>query len=258
MFRWLSPHLSGVVLDDLTRDFVDKVLHIKEEESSPSRANRYAALIRAVLRKAEREWTDGRHPWLDRAPAIRMRPEPKHRVRWLTHAEANRLVASLPEHLSDAAAFTLQTGLRSSNGSMLKWEQIDLKREVMWIYGDQAKAKKPIGIPLNSIALAILQRRKRSNLQQAFVFEYKGAKLSRFNNHSWSSTLKRLNIKNFRWHDLRHTWASWHAQSGTPLHILQKLGGWETAAMVEVYAHMAPEHMALDAERIVPKDLEKS
>jgi len=258
MFRWLNPHLGGLVLEDVTRDLVDRVMYIKEGESSASRANRYASLIRSVLRKAAREWTDGRFPWLERAPAIRMRPEPKHRIRWLSYQEARRLIAALPDHLGDAAAFTLQTGLRSSNCSQLTWQQIDLKRKVMWVYGDQAKGKKAIGVPLNSVAVEVLMRRRASNMQHVFVFEYQGTPLSRFNNHSWSKTLKRLHIKNFRWHDLRHTWASWHVQSGTSLHVLQKLGGWETPAMVQVYAHMASEHMALDAERIVPKDLGKS
>jgi integrase len=54
----------------------------------------------------------------------------------------------------------------------------------------------------------------------------------------------------FRWHDLRHTWASWHVQAGTPLHILQELGGWESPEMVRRYAHLAPEHLAAHAERI--------
>jgi integrase len=48
----------------------------------------------------------------------------------------------------------------------------------------------------------------------------------------------------FRWHDLRHTWASWHVQNGTPLHILQKPGGWSEIRMVQRYAHLAPEHLA--------------
>ena len=54
----------------------------------------------------------------------------------------------------------------------------------------------------------------------------------------------RSGIENFRWHDLRHTWSSWHVQDGTPLHVLQELGGWETPAMVRRYAHLAVTHLA--------------
>jgi integrase len=67
---------------------------------------------------------------------------------------------------------------------------------------------------------------------------------------AWHKALKRAGIDNFRWHDLRHTWASWHVQSGTPLHVLQELGGWQTAEMVQRYAHLAPEHLSEHAARI--------
>jgi len=62
--------------------------------------------------------------------------------------------------------------------------------------------------------------------------------------------LKRAGIEDFRWHDLRHTWASWHRMQGTPTHELQQLGGWKTGAMVERYAHLAPDHLANAAARL--------
>ncbi len=54
----------------------------------------------------------------------------------------------------------------------------------------------------------------------------------------------------FRWHDLRHAWASWHVQQGAPPHVLQELGGWESSEMVKRYAYLSPEHLADYAERI--------
>ena len=56
--------------------------------------------------------------------------------------------------------------------------------------------------------------------------------------------LERVGIKDFRWHDLRHTWASWHVQNGTPLFALQQLVGGEAAEMVRRYAHLGAEHLA--------------
>jgi len=49
--------------------------------------------------------------------------------------------------------------------------------------------------------------------------------VTRANNHAWRKALKRTGIEDFRWHDFRHTWASWHVQAGTPLNVLQELGG---------------------------------
>jgi integrase len=61
--------------------------------------------------------------------------------------------------------------------------------------------------------------------------------------------LKRAGLADFRWHDLRQTWAGWHVQTGTPLHGPQEFGGWETADRVRRYAHLTSEHLAPYVER---------
>lgn len=61
---------------------------------------------------------------------------------------------------------------------------------------------------------------------------------------TWRTACASVGLKNFRWHDLRHTWASWHAQDGTPLNVLQELGGWESSEMVRRYAHLSTVHLA--------------
>ena len=55
--------------------------------------------------------------------------------------------------------------------------------------------------------------------------------------------MSKVGIVDFRWHDLRHTWASWLVQAGVPLAALQEMGGWENVGMVQKYAHLAPEHL---------------
>ncbi len=73
------------------------------------------------------------------------------------------------------------------------------------------------------------------------------------------AALKRAGIENFRWHDLRHTWASWHVQSGTPLQVLQELGGWSSCEMVLRYAHLSAAHLADYAERLYrPKAVDRT
>ncbi|WP_343032223.1 tyrosine-type recombinase/integrase [Allochromatium palmeri] len=57
-------------------------------------------------------------------------------------------------------------------------------------------------------------------------------------------------MEDFRWHDLRHTWASWHVQGGTSLQDLMAMGGWSSYDLVLRYAHLAPEHLAEAAARI--------
>ena len=76
---------------------------------------------------------------------------------------------------------------------------------------------------------------------------YEGNPIRYVNTKAWLNALKRAGIADFRWHDLRHTWASWLIQNGTPLYDLQEMGGWKSAAMVRRYAHLAPAHMARHA-----------
>ena len=59
----------------------------------------------------------------------------------------------------------------------------------------------------------------------------------------WKNALSQAGIVDFRWHDLRHTWASWLVQAGVPLAALQEMGGWENVGMVQKYAHLSPEHL---------------
>ncbi|OXI94634.1 integrase [Burkholderia sp. AU33803] len=58
------------------------------------------------------------------------------------------------------------------------------------------------------------------------------------------------NVENFRFDDVRHTWASWHVQNGTPLERLKDLGGWCSYEMVLRYAHLAPDHLAQRTESV--------
>jgi integrase len=115
---------------------------------------------------------------------------------------------------------------------LLQWSQIDMNKKLAWIYPDQAKSRKAIGVPLGETAIEVLQRRLGIHLH--YVFTYQGHPVTDVTTKAWYKALKRADIpERFRWHDLRHTWASWHAQNGTPLHILQEMGGWSSPSMVK-------------------------
>jgi integrase len=241
--RWLDQFLGKCLLDEVTRDKIDLIARSKKREASASTANRYLALVRAILRAARDDWE-----WVDKIPRVRLSPEPKRRVRWITEIEAARLIEELPPHLGLMAAFSLATGLRQSNVSYLRWDQVDLQRAMAWIHADQSKSRKAIAVPLNADALEILKRQQGSN--PAYVFTYKDKPVDRTSTKAWYAALERAGIEDFRWHDLRHTWASWHVQRGTSLQELQELGGWATFEMVLRYAHLAAEHLKSAASRI--------
>ncbi len=242
--KWLNQHLNGMLLRDINRELISKIAQIKAEHASTTTANRYSALIRAILRKAAFEWD-----WLEAVPKVRMYKEASRRIRWLTREQADTLIKELPTHQANAARFALATGLRHSNVLGLTWSQVDLSRQLAWIHPDQAKSRKAIAVPLNMTAMNVLE--SLHGKHDEYVFTYKGNRIQRANTRAWQKALLRAGITDFRWHDLRHTWASWHVQAGTPLNVLQELGGWESVEMVRRYAHLSPKHLAEYADRIV-------
>lgn len=238
---WLQQYFRGKYLDSLTRDVIAKVGELKLKKTSPATANRLLALIRAILRKAALDWE-----WIDKPPVIKLYREAKRRVRYLTPEQANTLLHELPEHLADIVRFSLATGLRRANVTKMEWSQVDITRRVAWIHGDQAKGGKPIHVTLNATAINVLT--KQIGKHPARVFSYKGKPITQVNTKAWYKALKRAGIENFRWHDLRHTWASWLTQQGVPLNVIQEMGAWESSEMVRRYAHLAPEQFAQHAQ----------
>lgn len=242
--RWLDAFLNGKPLDTISRSMIDKITEAKLAEGvTNATVNRVLEILRAILRRCVNEWE-----WLDKAPMVRMLKEPTRRIRFLTRQEADRLLRELPDHMADMVAFSLATGLRRSNVTGLLWSQVDLVRQVAWIHADQAKARKAIPVPLNSEAMQIVTRQLGKH--PTHVFTYKGSTIFQVSTKGWYAALKRAGIENFRWHDLRHTWASWHVQNGTPMFALQEMGGWESPEMVRRYAHLAADHLAPYAERL--------
>lgn len=87
--RWVHPYLEGYPLERVSRELLDHIMQQKSGKA-PGTINRYLATVRSILRKAHRDWG-----WLDAVPAIRMRQEPKQRIRWITREEAAQLLAAL-------------------------------------------------------------------------------------------------------------------------------------------------------------------
>jgi len=238
ILNWLYPFLNDKYLHEINKTLIEEIITAKlTEKVSKSRVNRITTLINTILNKAMNEWE-----WISSKPHIRKFKEPTIRIRWISREEANKLIIELPDHLSAMMRFTLATGLRESNVLGLEWSQVDLQRKFSWIHPDQAKSAKAIGIPLNDDAIKVLNEQIGKHTSR--IFTYNGKITKKAGTAAWKKALIRAEINNFRWHDLRHTWASWHVQNGTPLNILKELGGWSSLEMVQKYAHLAPEHLA--------------
>ncbi|KGD75237.1 integrase [Tatumella morbirosei] len=216
----------------------------------------YLSFMRSLLRAAANEWG-----WIKTAPVIKTKKPVSKRIRWLTKDEAKRLIDCAPDSIRPVIVFALSTGLRRSNIVDLEWTQVDMQRKVAWINPENAKAGKAIGVALNDTACKILKEQIGKHSRWVFVHTKPAIrpdgtrtaavrKMRRDDNTSWRLALKRSGIEDFRFHDLRHTWASWLIQSGVPLTALQEMGGWESIEMVRRYAHLAPNHLTGHARQI--------
>ncbi len=242
--RWLTPYLGDKFLHEIDRDLIEHITECKlDEDVENATVNRILENVRAILNIARDEWE-----WIYAVPRIRMLPEDNGRVRWLTHKEADKLLIELPDHQNAMARFALATGLRQGNVKKLKWANVDLERRVAFVAASDSKTNKAIGVPLNNDAIVVL--REQLGKHDELVFTYQCNPITQVNTQAWRKALERAKIDDFRWHDLRHTWASWHVQNGTPLHALKELGGWSSMDMVLRYAHLAPDHLSQYADNL--------
>lgn len=232
---WIAEHWHGRNLVDIDRESIQRLGELKLCEASAATANRYLALVRAILRRAWREWE-----WLPKVPYVRLYQERRRRVRWITPSQARNLLELLSPLQRDVVLFALATGLRHANVVGLRWDQVDLARRVAWLFADQVKNGEDLHVSLNDVALNVLARRQSDHRE--FVFSWRGKQLKSSNTRAWRNALAQAGIEDFRWHDLRHTWASWLVQRGVPLYAVQEMGGWKSTSMVRRYAHLSPAY----------------
>lgn len=246
--RWFTKHLRGRYLDQVTRDGIDQLISRALASRSDRTKDLYVALIRAIFRKAMREWE-----WIERMPAFRTYARASDvRVRFLTRAQADELLSRLPDHQREVVLFALVTGLRQRNILDLTWSRVDLDRRIARIEGDSTKNGQALGVPLNEVALGVLRR--QLGRHETHVFTYRGRPLRNANNRAWRRALEECGIGDFRWHDLRHTWATWLRQNDVPTWVLQELGGWKSETMVRRYAHLSVAHLQPFADRLIFED----
>lgn len=240
----LDPFLRDKRLSDINMDVLWSFIRDRRERDkvANSTINRALEIVRRILNLAHQDWN-----WLQRVPRVRMLKEPKRRVRFLTHEEADRLNEALPEHLRAVVQFALASGCRMSEILHLEWSRVDFGRRVAWLDPGTTKNGEGRGIPLNKDA--VLTLRSVQGVNSRWCFTYQGKPMQAVG-ASWERSLRRAGIEKFRFHDLRHTWASWHVMSGTSLQELMELGGWKSYEMVLRYAHLAPEHLSQAAGRI--------
>lgn len=243
ILKWLKPKIGNepvsAVADPAALDQLQK--HGLADGWKESTVDRAMRTVRAVLRSC---W---KRKEIEQ-PYVPMFGEEDSDPRFLTALQFKLLCNELPPHLKLAARFAVTTLLRKMSQAHLCWSHIDLKKRWAWIPGEVTKGGKPFGIYLSDEAIEILQECKRLWPRGDRVFRYEGEPVSNFNTAAFKKAAKRARVEPLRWHDLRHTGASWAVQNGVTLQELMVLGNWKSYKAVLIYAHLAPSNQATAAK----------
>ena len=203
-----------------------------KEGVKPSTINNELSTLRAVLRKAK-EWG-----LISRdLPKVKMFRISDERVRYLSPEELRRLLSACPSHFRPLVEFAVLTGLRASEILTLKWENVDIEGEYVEIAAKNTKTRETKRIPLHPKAVEILMGRPYSVEGQGYKDIFKRA-------------CRRAGIEDFRFHDLRHTFASYLVMAGVDFYTIQELMRHSSPRMTKRYAHLSPEHMKREIRKI--------
>jgi len=245
---WWKDELGPYTLADVTPAMIgecrDKLLHgitYRGTKRSNATVVRYLAALSHVFSIAANEWG-----WIDNSPMRKVRKpvEPKGRVRFLNDDERSRLLEqcknSSNRHLYPLVVLALSTGMRYSEMVGLTWDVVDFERKMVVLL--ETKNGERRAAPLTGLAHQLLKALYDSKTgENALVFPGIGNKPV-FIRWSWEEALEKAEIANFRFHDLRHSAASYLAMNGATLAELAEVLGHKTLAMVKRYAHLSEQH----------------
>lgn len=238
----LNGYFGNYYLTEITSSRISQYKVLRRKQGVSSRTvNHELAIMSHAFNVAIKDWE-----WIKENPVRNVSREKVRNTmeRWLTFEEQEKLIKVSPQWLQDIILFAVNTGFRQSEILDLKWQQIDFSRKTITIF--EQKNQEVDTLPLNENASAVLYKRKKVATDQTeYVFpntidERKG---NRELITAFHKALKKAEIKNFRFHDLRHTFATRLVRNGVDLYTVQKLGRWKTISMVTRYGHHNTESL---------------
>ncbi len=216
------------------------------ETVSSATVNRELAALRCLLRLAAEEWG-----WLDRAPRVRLLREPQGRLRFLAEDEIVRLQAACARsqnpHLGTIVTVALNTGMRLGEIMGLAWERVDFSRGVVLL--ERTKSGRRREVPMNAAVDAALHGLP-GDKAEGRVFRKAGGAAWGSIRTAWENACREAKVENFRFHDLRHTFASHMMMRGASLGDLREILGHADIRMTMRYAHLSQAHKRAAVARL--------
>jgi len=238
----LLPFFGDLVLADITpKKIADYKGRRRVEGAKPATINKELGLIRHAFNLAIKEWE-----WCRDNPMRKVSMEPVHNQidRWLTTDEEVKLLAASPDWLREILTFALNTGMRKGEILSLQWRDLDLVRSVLVVMKSKNRERRTL--PLNGRIFELLMaKQKEGTAGDGFVFSTsRGTRINARNlSRAFYVARKKAGLDNFRFHDLRHTFATRLVQAGVDLYKVQRLLGHKSPAMTQRYAHHSPESL---------------
>jgi len=209
------------------------------EGKSPATVNRKMAMLKHLVRKAN-DWRMVDDGTLRTIRKVKQLKEPPGRLRYLTREEAQRLLADCKSHIRPIVSVALNTGMRRGEILKLKWDDVDLRNG--FLLAKDTKNGESRAVPINAAVREVLGGIVR-RLNSQYVFcNPKGQPLKEIR-HTFDSACRKAGIRDFRFHDLRHSAASFMAMGGVSLLAIGTILGHKTASMTKRYSHLSPGHL---------------
>jgi integrase len=239
--KYLLADINSFQISDIKTELLNQFVS-KENKRSPATVNRYLATLSCVFTYAIRELG-----WLQSNPLGRIKKdkESRGRIRFLSDVERLALLkackAERPE-LYIIVVLALSTGMRLGELINLTWHDIDFQRGIITIQTSKNGERRIV--PLQSHALDVLKEHSKViRLDSTLLFPRPTVPLQPIDiRPSWENALKNSNIQDFRFHDLRHSCASYLAMNGATPSELAEILGHKTLSMVKRYAHLSESH----------------
>ena len=257
---WWKEKLGSNALADITpaaisehRELLGREIGPKKKKRSNATVNRYLSALSHALTIAVREWE-----WLDDSPMRRVskKKEPRGRVRFLSDEERENLLKACKKSdsrfLFPVVIIGLSTGARRMEILSLQWADVDLNRGLAFLHDTKNQERR--ALPLAHHALGCLKDlSKVRRLDTNLVFPNEQGNNPFDLKPFWEKAIKAAKIQDFRFHDLRHSAASYLAMSGATLAEIAEVLGHKTLAMVKRYSHLSEAHTAGVVEKMNKK-----
>ena len=236
----LKKMFGNLNLYELRPDMIEEYKQQRQEKVGSASINRELSTLKHMYTMAIQWGYVSQNP----AKKVKLLKEPPGRVRYLSKEEIGKLLDACNESLKPIVITALNTGMRRGEIMELRWENVDLKERIIHII--DSKNNQSRMLPINNTLYDVLKQLPKENER---VFGSNG--LPRSITNAFRKAVKKVEIKDFRFHDLRHTFASYLAMSGCNLRTIQELLGHKNFQMTLRYAHLSQANLRDAVQRLV-------